>query len=130
MRARTIGGGLLALGLFAVVGCSNPIKQVDEVNVADRGRLGKLAFGDYWTAKGFSGGEPVRKFAIASFRVEFVEERVTPPDQYNMKEFKTNFQETKEELPGQLYDMFVERSRQQGRTIATRDEVNSAATFS
>ena len=131
MRARTIGGGLLALGLLAVIGCGNTIKQVDEVNVADRGALEKLAFGDYWSAKGFGGGDgtPVQKFAIASFRVEFVEERLTRPDQYNMSQFKTNFYEVKEELPAQLYDMFVARSRQRGRTIATRDEVSSAATF-
>lgn len=116
--------------LIQVFGCGAPIRQVDEIQVAHQTKLERLAFGEYWQAKRVKGsGDALGKFAVASFQVEFVEERVTPPDQYNQSDFTTNFGAVKNDLPNRLYDLFVKRNAAIGRQVIPASKVKSARAY-
>ena len=116
--------------LIQIFGCGAPSRQVDYIQVAHQTKLERLAFGDYWQAERVTGGgDALGRFAIASFQVEFVEERVTPPDQYSQSDFTTNFGAVKNELPNRLYDLFTKRNTAIGRQVIPASQVKSAHAY-
>ena len=118
------------IGLLFLSGCASPIRQVDNVHVANGSVVDRLVFGDYWEAKGLPAKSQAKsKLAVGSFRVEFVEERITRPDQYNRTQFETLFGDSKDAIAESLYEMFLAGFDSRGATVIGRDQVTGASNF-
>ena len=128
MRARH-SPALLAVWL-CLAGCGSTIQEADDVRVAAPGGLERLVLGDYWEASGFSPDAPeITSLAIASFRVEFVDERLTRPDKYNMSEFTTVWSGVEDRLAAQLYELQLARFSDRGRTVAPKARVTASPSY-
>lgn len=120
----------LLAGLLLAAGCSQPIQESDDIRVANPGALERMMVGEYWEASGFpSDGQGVPSLAIASFRVEFVVERLTPPDKYQMSEFTTVWSGEEDAIAAQLYELQFARFRDRGRTVADHAKVIAAPSY-
>jgi len=115
---------------LSLVGCSQGIREADDVRVADPGLFERMVTGDYWEARGFpEGGQGISSVAIASFRVEFVVERLAAPDKYNMSEFEIVYSGCEDRIVRELYGMQFARLRERGREVAPHERVIAAPSY-
>lgn len=128
LRSGAPCGALLIV--LALAGCGPSIREVDDMRVVDQSQLERIRFGEYWDATGFPDeARASGKIAIASFRIEFVTDRLTKPNEYEQTEFYTNYGRTLEKLPDDMYAMLARRFREHGADVLPIHTVQSAPAY-